>query len=335
MSKKNQNHKIILSWKEKDSTPLENLIVSTDESWFKAKHPVRTKEEISFIASLRPDGCPYCGSKNYIKYGKRNGIPIFRCKSCERRFKALTHTIFDSAKIPISEWYEFFIHLCEFHSISTASADNRNASNTGLMWYRKIFLVLEGIQDDVVLKGRIWLDETFFSVIRKDEVLKDGKKLRGISRNKICTAVAVDDSGTMLIRVEWVSKPSNRSTLAALENHIQEGSTLIHDGEKSHNTLIMKRNLKSEVYDTDMTRKLSDKDNPLNRVNHLHSLIKQFMGEHGGYDRSQLQGWMNLLWFILSRPFTPAEKFEAFVKRAISVHKTLRVDMFLSKKHDS
>ena len=103
MSKKNQNHKIILPWKENNSTPLENLIVSTDESWFKAKHPVRTKEEINFIASLRPDECPYCGSKNYINYGKRKGIPIFRCKSCERRFKALTHTIFDSAKIAFDQ----------------------------------------------------------------------------------------------------------------------------------------------------------------------------------------------------------------------------------------
>lgn len=106
------------------------------------------------------------------------------CRSCERRFKALTNTIFDSAKIPISEWYEFFIHLCEFHSISTASADNRNASNTGLMWYRKIFLVLDGIQDDVMLKGRIWLDETFFSVIRKDEVLKDGKNFAEFLRTR-------------------------------------------------------------------------------------------------------------------------------------------------------
>ena len=330
--RKGNNRKVVLSWKEDSKDPLEMLIADTDLSWYKAKHPERTKEEIDFISSLRPESCPYCNSTSYIKYGKRKGIPVFLCKACGRRFKALTKTIFDSSKIPISEWYEFFLHLSQFHSVKTSASDNRNASNTGFMWYRKIFLVLEGIQDDVVLSGKVWFDETFFPVIRSNEIHKDGKNLRGISRNKICVGVAVDEQGRKRMIVEWTSKASSKSTLSAFGKHILEGSTLIHDGENSHKNLIERLGLKSETYPTALTKGLPDEDNPLRKINDLHALMKRFMEQHGGYEREHLQDWMNLIWFILSEPSTVAEKFKIFVKRAVSLCKTLRFDMTLCEK---
>lgn len=34
-----------------------------------------------------------------------------------------------------------------------------------------------------MLKGRIWLDDVFVGIEKKKRVMKNGKKLRGISRN--------------------------------------------------------------------------------------------------------------------------------------------------------
>ena len=105
---------------------------------------------------------------------------MYRCKTCLRRFNILTNTIFDSHKIPLSEWAEFLLHLFEFHSINNSSRDSRNANSTGKYWLFKVFEVLKHYQDNIVLKNNIWLDETFLSKKQSDLKLINGKQPRGI-----------------------------------------------------------------------------------------------------------------------------------------------------------
>ena len=60
----------------------------------------------------------------------------------------------------------------------------------------KTFEVLKGIQDNVVLDGTVYLDETYFTKVKSKLTTKNGKKLRKIARNKICllyTSDAADD----------------------------------------------------------------------------------------------------------------------------------------------
>ncbi len=86
-----------------------------------------------------------------------------------------------------------------------------------------------------------------FTVIKSKVTLKDGKKLRGISRNKTCVVVGIDDNN-IYIKVEPTSKPSKKSTWDALGNVIDPGSHLIHDEEKSHGILIEKLKLTSTTH---------------------------------------------------------------------------------------
>ena len=164
----------------------------------------------------------------------------------------------------------------------------------------------------------------FFPVVKHKEVLKNGKKLKGISRNKIAVAVAHDSNGNFLFIVENTSKPSDKSTWKALGTHIKEESHLIHDGERSHGILVRKLNLTETVYSTQETKGLSDKDNPLDPVNDIHSLAKRFMKEHGGYNRDDLQDWMNLIWFIFSKPDNRYEKIDKFINLALCASKRVK-----------
>ena len=169
-----------------------------------------------------------------------------------------------------------------------------------------------------MLKGKIYLDEMFFPVIKRRTITKDGKKLRGISKNKICVVAAHDGHGTNLIIVEHISKPSRKSTWAALGNHIQPGSELIHDGDNSHSVLIEKLGLSEEIHLTKETKGLPDEKNPLDKINNFHALVKQYMRMHGGYNREDLQDWMNLIWFILSKPDNRYEKIDLFLNMALN-----------------
>ncbi len=326
-----------LSWDDdinKDD-PSKKLISSTVHEWYDAKHRKNSIEEIKFINSIKVTHCPYCGSIRFIKFGRYgNGYQRYNCKDFRNLFSPLTGTIFDYKKIPISEWIEYLIHLFEFHSITTSARDNRNAVSTGRYWLFKVFAILEDIQDDIILEDKIYLDEMFFPVVKSKEVLKDGKKLKGISRNKIAVACAFDNHDHLYIKVEYTSKPSDTSTWDALGSHIKPGSHLIHDGERSHGVLIRNLNLTEEVYKTAYTLNLKDEDNPLNPINKIHALSKRFMKSHGGYNRDNLQSWMNLIWFILSKPQNRYEKIRKFFNIAVCTHKRVKYRDVMSKRSD-
>ena len=154
----------VFSWDGIKPTPAQSLVESTVVEWYSAKHREASQEEVTFVNSLNITKCPYCDGTHFKKDGHRkDGVQKHFCKDCSRSFNPLSNTIFDSKKIPISEWIEYLLHLFEFHSIKTSAADNRNSNTTGQYWLIKVFEVLKGIQDDVVLGERIWLDETYFS----------------------------------------------------------------------------------------------------------------------------------------------------------------------------
>lgn len=72
-------------------------------------------------------------------------------------------------KIPISERIEYLINILGFSAISKASYNNQNTTTTGFYWFEKIFLVLEGCQDDIVLEGDVQIAEMFLSNCQKKE----------------------------------------------------------------------------------------------------------------------------------------------------------------------
>ena len=172
----------------------------------------------------------------------------------------------------------------------------------------------------------------YFSKYPRELVKKDGKKLRGVSRNKICIAVGCDDFGNILIVTENISKPSIKSTWKAYDSHIKDHSHLIHDDEHSHSLLVEKLHLSNSVYPTSETKGLKDEDNPMDPINGLHALIRRFMREHGGFDRDAIQDWMNLIWFILTPPHNRYEKVKAFIDMAVSSPLEVRYHAVMSKK---
>ena len=315
-------------------SPSEKMIDATISEWFEQKHRRPSAEEIAMVNSIHVAACPYCGSPDFVKDGKRpDGVQRFLCGACGKRFNPMSETVFDSKKIPMSEWIEYLFHLFEFHSVVSSARDNRNATTTGFYWLRKVFAVLDGCQDGVSLGETVWLDETFVSVDKPDRVTEEGKSLRGISRNKIAIATATDGTG-LIIAPLWVPKPSMKKTLEAFEGHIKLGSLLIHDGDNSHSLLVSKLGLRSEVHKAAETKGLEDSDNPMDEINDVHSLFKRFLRMHGGFSRDDLMGWCNLFWFIWSEPRSRMEKVKKFLEMAVSTHKRIKFRDIFGKKSD-
>lgn len=191
---------------------------------------------------------------------------------------------------------------------------------------------MENYQNTIILKGnKVFIDETFFPVIESKKVLKDGKQLRGLSRNQYCIGVGYDGTHTIAI-LEGTGKPSQPKTLATFLNHIESGSHIIHDKEKSHKILIKELSLTDEVYDAVECKKLKDKDNPLDPINKQCFYLQKFLKSHSGFNRNDIQDYLNLYCFIVNPPNNKLEKIEKLLSSALCSAKTLKYREYYSSK---
>ncbi|MCI7454645.1 MAG: transposase, partial [Spirochaetales bacterium] len=284
--------------------PIEEFIVGCTRDNYDKRHIAPGDErEVSLLNSFVPYLCPKCSSGSIIKYGKTGvGLTRYKCKDCSGTFTVITGTIFDQRKISISQWLDFMVMIIGHGSFNLTSKINRNAFTTTKYWMDKLFLILEGWQESIMLEGKIYLDETYYPLMGKDtEKRPDGKGMRGLSRNKMCIGCAWDGKNLICI-MEGFGKPSKKHTWESFSSHIKEGSKLIHDGENSHSLLVDKLNLSEEIHTTKETRGLKDKENPMDSINKQHAMLKKFLRAHSGFDRDDLQDYLNFFSFIASNP---------------------------------
>jgi len=311
-------------WSLNDAaTPLQRFIDSVNQRNYDNRHPsLVSSGETEFINSYEQKSCRHCGSAKIRKFGKTgNGIIRYRCNDCGKTFTPITNTIFDNHKVAITEWMDFLLSIFGYGSMNLVSKNNRNAYNTTKYWMDKVFLITRGCQDDIVLKGNVWIDESYYSV-RSDQIKRksDGLKPRGTSRNQYCIAVACDEDHVFM-KIEGFGSPSKKQTSTVYYNHIEEGSHLIHDTGWTHQTIIDQYHLSDEVYNAAEIKRLPDKDNPMNPVNQTCNLMKKFLNAHSGFLREDLQDYLDLLAFIINPPASKHKKLEIFMNRAM----TLRV----------
>lgn len=187
-----------------------------------------------------------------------------------------------------------------------------------------MFLTLENSQNNVILEDTIWLDETYYSLIMRDKVRdENGNLLRGLSHNQICIGVATDKKHTICF-VEGFGKPSQKRSYETFQKHIKPGSILIHDKETTHKKLVADLGLNSVCYSSKELKGLADSENPLNPVNRIHCLLKMFLNAHSGFNRENLQNYLNLYSFVINAPDDHLEKVENIIKMVFENPKSLK-----------
>jgi hypothetical protein len=317
-------------------TPAQALVAAGHRSIYGFRHEMFSGDA-DFFNGYRRDACPRCNGGNVARAGfDRSGVQRCRCDDCRRTFTPMTGTIFEDHKLPLPAWSDFVLQTLSFESMSAMTREDRRADTTPPYWMAKLFAVLEGVQSGTVLTGKAWIDETFWPVAAKDAVRRsDGKLPRGLSKNQICIGVGVDESGRSLFIREGFGKTSKKRTWAAFGPHIAPGTTLIHDMEKAHGVLVEKLSLTSEVYNARLLKGIPDKLNPLQPVNRLCFLLKRFLGAHSGFNRNDMQGYLDLFSVAMNPPEDKLEKVANVLDRAMRCPKTIRFREFYGKKPSS
>ena len=170
----------------------------------------------------------------------------------------------------------------------------------------------------------------FYKVIKSDIETKNGKQFRGISRNQYCIGIGYDGTNIIAI-VECLGKTTKELTDKTFKNHIKKGSKLIHDDEKSHKELIKELELNNESYNSILLKTKDDKNNPLRPINHQCDLIRQFLNSHSGFERQDLQDYLNLYCFMNSGHKNKLEKVEELLIMALNKDISLAYRDFFEK----
>lgn len=331
--RKNINHESRRKtpWDKKENrTSIQEFLYNHYKDGYDERHPALTETgETELINAYIPTECPYCSSIVMKMNGfTRNGVQRYKCSDCKQTFTPVTRTIFDGHKISLSEWIDFVLNIFRYVSVNADSWNNRNAFTTSRYWLEKLFLVLEPYQQSLIFTDKVWFDETFYSVRSEDiSRTEEGNKLRGLSVNQMCIGVACDKSRTLCL-FEGYGQPLQQRTYELFKDHITTGTTIIHDKDKAHRKLVKELQLKSVEYDSRELKRLSDKDNPLNRVNRIHYLLKSFLHSHTSFNRNSIQGYLNLFAFVMNPPSNHLEKAEIILSLAFSNRKILRYREF-------
>ena len=59
---------------------------------------------------------------------------------------------------------------------------------------------------------------------------------------------------------------------------------------------------------------MNDNDNPLTPFNHVQSLLQKFQRAHSGFNRDELQDYLNIFSFIYNPPENKLEKIDFFAQ---------------------
>ena len=327
MGKASRRSRREVPWKKADElTPTQEFISRHYLDTYEEKHPdLGSTGEADLINSYPPESCPYCGSFDIRKWGfDQNKVQRYYCPVCKKTFTPITGTIFQDHKISISEWIEYSLNIERYLSINADSWNNRNAFTTSRYWLEKLFIVLETYQNHILLDEKVWMDEAYIPLRQEDLQYNDvGQRLHGISRNQMCIGVICTKETSYAVYLGQ-GKPSKLGVYNAFKDHIVEGSTLIHDKEKAHDLLVQELNLNSIAYDSRTLKGMPDKMNPLNRVNRVHALLKNFLYAHSGFNRDKLQGFLDLFCFVSNPPSNHLLKVEILMKYAFKTQKTLK-----------
>lgn len=251
-------------------------------------------EEAALYYKRKPM-CPRCESILYHKDGYTNaGYIRYRCLTCNCSYTLLSDSIFNSAKIPFHKLMSY-IELMSFNVPLDLMCEVLDiASNTAELWRKKIFSTVDNYQEHLKLHGTIWIDETYIQDYTALESNFDGNKPRGLSRTQICIVVAIDSYKNMVAIICGHGKPSSKRIYEALKDHIKECSTVIHDGDNSHNYIIEKLNLNSIVYKANAKDENYLKNMAL--INNMCSWLKRYIWRFIGMEVDNLQSYLN--WFI-------------------------------------
>ena len=280
-------------------TELIEIIDSTDTEEFLAKHRFPNHEVC----------CVHCGLLDVCKCGHtKSGHQRFRCKGCGKTFTYASRTIFNGAKKELDMYLRYIHCMMQGMTIRESAYECHITKNNSFYLRHKILDALQEMQNSVKLEGIVEADETYFPISFKGnhsksktfvmprEAHKRGEraKKRGISKEKVCVACAVDGDHKSIAHISNLGRPSVASISAVLGGRIAEYSVLCTDKMNSYVPFAEHEHI--NVIRLKSTKRV-DGIFSIQHINNYHSQLKKFIDRFNGVSTKYLPNY--LVWHNL------------------------------------
>lgn len=233
------------------------------------KHFNNDKVCLEYLEEQRWNGkqvCPHCSSECYIRISTRfksedlKDCKDYRCKTCTRKYNALTGTIFQNTKLSLQKWFiAIYKLITSKKGISSLQLSEDLGITQKSAWYMlsKIRETLKTtIDESLQINGIVEVDETYIGGKNKNRHgIKKVKKSQGRSVKTKTPIVGILSRNDKLLT--FVVKDTRKDTIQPLINkHVPKSSILITDTfnaysglEETYNHITVKHSGRS--YKTD------------------------------------------------------------------------------------
>lgn len=280
--------------------------------------------------------CPKCGSHHVSKNGSAHGKSRFRCKNCDAFFGPTSGKLTEGTSSE-KDWDAFIEGMLCGDALPALSEKCNISLSTAHSWRMKLFNQVSNSVEGRILKGVIQEEEFYLPSsfkgnwkgaanlgIEKDysDVLPDYRKYgfrdyphkrgsqdrkRGLSKDKVCIATAIDDSRSV------IGKPIGRGNVSsdglgyAFSSRLDQQSVLVTDKSKGGIKYAESTELAHFALDS-KTEARKGKYN-LQLVNALHSMIAQISHSRSCFATKHAELYITWeAWKLLNRTKSLVEK---------------------------
>ncbi len=262
-----------------------------------------------------------CGSVAVVKNGKRkDGTQKYVCKDCHHNFTAASGTIISGSKKSLETWIKYIECMLDDDTLEKCAAKCHIHLNTAFLWRHKILEASLKSNSDIVLNGKIEMDETFFRASYKgnhtkgahsfvmprdsykrghhskpdrDKNLKKIMRNRGISMEQVCVPCAITPTRLTVAKVCKLGSVSSLGLVKAFEKHIAPGSFIISDESRAYPSFSAK--VGATLFQVDEDAAPVPEMN-IKQVDNLHSQMKRmFNYRFCGVATKYLNNYIELL----------------------------------------
>lgn len=247
--------------------------------------------------------CPFCSSTDVYRRGKQNGSQTYQCKECSKHYRDTTGTALYN--IQKKEKWQSYLDLMERGTPIKVIAKKLGISiQTSFDWRHKVLSSLEQFIPNE-LTDEVECDELEFSLSNKGEHNLDRKPRkratdfkRNKDKDKVSTVQVVTlverNTGDKIFKVVETKRLTKEQISKALDGKIKDGTTLITDKHPSYKAyskgnkqIKHKRLLAKDHVDK------KDKTIHLQKVNNVHSQVRDFIRPFNGVSSKYLQNYLN------------------------------------------
>ena len=278
--------------------------------------------------------CPHCGCIHVVRNGHQegNGKQRYLCRDCGKSFDITSNSIVSGTHKGLDVWERYIACMMQGLSIRKTAEICEMHRNTAFNWRHKILDALQDMSDKVELDGIVEADETFFPISYKgnhsnDESFTMPRKphkrggethVRGLSKEQVCVACAVNRNGLSIGKVSNLGRISTKDIENVLGGRIDKDATLVTDKMNSYVKFADSEGIKLvQVKGGKSKRGIYN----VQRVNSYHSSLSKFMRGFNGVATKYLNGYLAWHNFMKYSKHSDAERKQILLRRVLTLPK--------------